>query len=93
MFLAAVEGTRAAGIPTYVRNHCGHGIGLEGYDIPSLAESFAMTIEKDMVLCLETPYYCVGWGGVQIEHTVAVTENGFEFLDSGENDLIVVPID
>ena len=52
-----------------------------------------MTIEKDMVLCLETPYYCVGWGGVQIEHTVAVTENGFEFLDSGENDLIVVPTD
>lgn len=93
MFRVAVEGTRDAGIPSYVRNHCGHGIGMEGYDVPSLAEGNAMTIEKDMVLCLETPYYCVGWGGVQIEHTVAVTENGFEFLDSGENALIVVPID
>ncbi len=92
LFRAAVEGTRAAGLPHYARSHCGHGIGLEGYDLPSLAEGFDMVIEKDMVLCLETPYYRVGWGGVQIEHTVAVTEDGFTFLDSGDNSLIVVPI-
>lgn len=93
MFRVAVEETRKAGISDYRRSHCGHGIGMEGYDVPSLAEGVDTVIEKNMVLCLETPYYRVGWGGVQIEHTVAVTDDGFEFLDSGDNSLIIVPID
>lgn len=90
VFRAAVNETRRAGIPTYVRSHCGHGIGLEGYDVPSIAEGVQDILAENMVLCIETPYYRVGWGGVQIEHTVAITKDGYEFLDSGDHALIVV---
>ena len=40
-----------------------------------------------MTFCIETPYYELGWGGVQLEHTVAVTENGFELFDKTSDDL------
>lgn len=92
IFEAAVAATRAAGLPDYARSHCGHGIGLEGYDVPSIAPGVSDTIEKNMVLCIETPYYRIGWGGVQVENTVAVTETGFTFLDSGNTALIVIPV-
>ncbi len=92
VFSAAVEAVRAGGLPAYARTHCGHGIGLEGYDVPSIAAGVQDRIEEGMVLCIETPYYRVGWGGVQIEHTVAVTRDGFKFLDSGDSSLIVIPV-
>lgn len=91
LFETAVRTTRENGLPDYTRSHCGHGIGLEGYDVPSIASGVAMELEENMVLCVETPYYRVGWGGVQVEHTVAVTKDGFTFMDSGDSSLIVVP--
>lgn len=91
LFETAVRTARENGLPNYTRSHCGHGIGLEGYDVPSIASGVTMKLEENMVLCVETPYYRVGWGGVQIEHTVAVTKDGFTFMDSGDSSLIVVP--
>ncbi len=91
LFETAVRAVRNNGLPDYARSHCGHGIGLEGYDVPSLAAGVTMEIEENMVLCVETPYYRIGWGGVQIEHTVAVTKDGFAFMDSGDSSLIVIP--
>lgn len=92
LFDTAVESVRMTGLNEYKRSHCGHGIGLEGYDVPSVASGVEDIIQKDMVMCIETPYYKVGWGGVQIENTIAVTEDGYEFLDSGNMDLIVIPV-
>ncbi|MDY6994997.1 MAG: Xaa-Pro peptidase family protein [Actinomycetota bacterium] len=81
LFAAAVAATRRAGIPHYDRTHVGHGIGLAGgYDAPLLAPHDPHTIEEGMVLCVETPYYEFGFGGVQIEDMVVVTENGWRPL-------------
>ena len=33
-----------------------------------------------MVLCVETPYYELGWGGTMVEDTAIVTETGHELL-------------
>lgn len=33
-----------------------------------------------MVFYVETPYYEIGFGGLQIEKTVLVTESGCEYL-------------
>lgn len=87
IFKIAVETTRKAGIPHYRRHHCGHGIGLEMYDLYSITPDSEDYMEKDMTFCIETPYYELGWGGVQLEHTVAVTENGFELFDKTSDDL------
>ena len=83
-----MQETRSAGLPDYARHHCGHGIGLEMYDHPSVCAGNGCILEEDMVLCVETPYYAIGWGGVQIEHTIRVTAAGAEFLDSGDSSLI-----
>ncbi len=81
LFAAAVTETRHAGIPHYDRTHVGHGIGLAGgYDAPLLAPNDPHTIEQGMVLCVETPYYEFGFGGVQIEDMVVVTETGWRPL-------------
>ncbi len=90
IFHIAVETTKRSGIPHYSRHHCGHGIGLEAYDMPSIAAGCDIKLEKGMVCCIETPYYELGWGGVQIENTVEVTETGPRYLDKSSDELIVL---
>ncbi len=90
IFETAVEMVRSAGIPHYRRHHCGHGIGLEMYDLYSIAPGSEDVVEEQMTFCVETPYYELGWGGVQLEHTLAVTKDGYEYLDKTEDGLILL---
>lgn len=89
VFEAAVQAVRKAGIPNYQRQHVGHGIGLEVYDPPILSPNSEAVIEEGMVLCVETPYYELGFSGFQIEDTVVVTPNGCEILNQTERKLYV----
>ena len=75
---------RETGIPHYGRQHVGHGIGLGlgGYDRPTIAPGDHTALEADMVLCIETPYYEMGWGSVQVEDMIVVTEDGYRRLTS-----------
>jgi Xaa-Pro dipeptidase len=93
VFKLAIDGVRKAGIPYYDRSHVGHGIGIAGagYDLPSLAPSDETPLEPGMVLCVETPYTEVGYGGLQIEDMVVVTEEGYRPLTHMERQLQVVP--
>jgi len=92
IFDIAVHETRKAGIPHYKRHHCGHGIGLEVYDPPIIAPGSDAILEEGMVLCVETPYYELGWAGVQVEDTIVVTKDGYRFLSKSSRDLIKVEI-
>ncbi len=76
------------GIPHYKRNHCGHGIGLEVYDPPSIAPGVLDKIQAGMVLSIETPYYELGWGGVQVEDTIVVEKKGCRYLTKSSRKLI-----
>jgi Xaa-Pro aminopeptidase len=80
VFATAVESVRAAGIPDYKRNHVGHAIGLEVYETPMLNAAEDMPLEAGMVFEVETPYYEIGFAGLQIEDTVVVREQGAEVL-------------
>jgi Xaa-Pro aminopeptidase len=92
LFEVAVDTVRTEGIPHYERTHVGHGIGVsgDGYDAPLLSPSDATTLERGMVLCVETPYYELGFGGLQVEDMVVVTDAGFEFLTRLPRDLRIV---
>jgi len=90
VFATAVEATRAAGIPHYRRHHVGHGIGLDLYDQPILNESTSTPLEAGMVLEVETPYYEVGFGGLQVEDTIVVTEDGHQRLTATSSELALV---
>jgi Xaa-Pro aminopeptidase len=82
IFHATVDAVRRAGIPHYRRQHVGHGIGvgLAGYDPPLLAPGDKTALEPGMVLEVEPPYYELGMGGLQVEDTVLVTEEGCRLL-------------
>jgi len=84
VFEACVETVRREGIGHYQRSHVGHGIGLDGYDAPNIAPSSADIFEEGMVICVETPYYEMGFAGLQVEDTLVVTRDGVEsFMMSG----------
>lgn len=80
LFNQVVETVRREGIPHFKRSHVGHGIGVDGYDPPNIADSSTEVLEEDMVICVETPYYELGFAGLQVEDMVRVTKNGAESL-------------
>lgn len=92
IFDVTVAAVRASGLTHYDRTHVGHGIGLsgDGYDPPLLAPSDDTRLEAGMVLCVETPYYELGLGGLQVEDMIVVTDDGFRYLTVSERDLRVV---
>lgn len=90
VFHAAVEAVRDGGIAGYQRQHVGHGIGIEYYDVPVLAPGADTVLEAGMVFEVETPYYRLGVGGSFIEDTVLVTDDGPQILTELDRELMVV---
>ncbi|WP_281354917.1 M24 family metallopeptidase [Chelativorans xinjiangense] len=90
VFHGMVDVVRRAGIPHYDRSHVGHGIGLDGYDLPDLTAGSADVFEEGMVLCVETPYYELGFGGLQVEDMAVVRQDGLESLMSSDGALKVL---
>ena len=93
IFEAAIAGVREAGIPHYHRTHVGHGLGIAGagYEPPLLAPGDRTLLEPGMVLCVETPYLELGFGGLQVEDMVVITQAGFQLLTHSARQLRVVP--
>jgi Xaa-Pro dipeptidase len=90
VFDACVETVRREGIPHYQRSHVGHGIGLDGYDAPNIAPSNFDVFEEDMVICVETPYYEMGFAGLQVEDTLVVTKDGVDSFMLSSTELVVL---
>jgi len=90
VFQAALDGTREAGLPDYRRHHVGHGIGIYTYDPPILSPGVQTPLEPNMVFEIETPYYELGFGGLQVEDTILITEDGAQMLTTLDRGLLVV---
>jgi len=90
LFDVAVSEVEASGLRPYRRHHCGHAIGIEVYERPVIASGRDLDLEPSMVLCLETPYYEIGWGGMMVEDTVVVTEDGAERLTTIDRSMRVI---
>lgn len=90
LYSLAVRSVKEAGIPHYRRHHCGHGIGLECYEIPIINEKDHTALEDGAVINIETPYYEIGFGGVQVEETVLVTKKGFQYLSRPVKELLIL---
>jgi Xaa-Pro aminopeptidase len=81
LFTVAVDTVRKGALPRYERTHCGHGIGIVAHEFPTLnLANRDVEIREGMVLCVETPYYEIGWGGMMVEDMIVIRPGGNERL-------------
>lgn len=90
LFEQVMNVVQRSGLPHYRRSHVGHGIGIDGYDVPNIAPGSDRVLEPGMVLCVETPYYEFGFAGLQVEDMLVVTETGSQSLMNSDTSLRVV---
>jgi Xaa-Pro dipeptidase len=75
------------GLWDYWKHHVGHCIGLRYHEGPFLDIGDDTEIEPGMVFTVEPGLYAAGLGGFRHSDTVAVTEDGVEFLTYYPRDL------
>jgi Xaa-Pro dipeptidase len=105
LFDTMVAGVRANGIPDYSNFFVGHTIGVEAREFPFilgpaeevddafLPETTNVPMEPGMTVNLEASSQVMGWGSVQVEYTLAVTENGHQHLIKPDQRLFTLPLE
>jgi Xaa-Pro aminopeptidase len=71
------------GYGTYFTHSLGHGLGLDVHELPTLRSKGPLAeqpLQKGMVITIEPGIYLPGIGGVRLEDTLLITEQGYENL-------------
>ncbi|MCQ2373683.1 MAG: aminopeptidase P family protein [Phascolarctobacterium sp.] len=68
----------------------GHGVGLEIHEMPNINKRGATVLEKGMVFSIEPGIYIPGKGGVRIEDSVVLTDEGAKPLNTVKKQLIEI---
>jgi Xaa-Pro aminopeptidase len=84
----AREHITAAGHGERFGHSLGHGIGLDNHESVMLSPYSVMILEPGMVTTVEPGIYLPGFGGVRIEDTVVITEDGYDNLTSSPKELL-----
>jgi Xaa-Pro aminopeptidase len=79
-----------AGYGAFFNHSLGHGIGLDQHEGPLLSPRNDGLLEAGMVVTVEPGIYLPGAGGVRIEDSVLVTDDGCEVLNTAQRDLILL---
>lgn len=74
----------------YYYNGIGHGVGRNLHEEPFLGNYGTRTLQTGCVITMEPGLYIPGWGGVRIEDTVLIKDDGIEILTHFPKDLIVI---
>ncbi|MFI3209074.1 MAG: Xaa-Pro peptidase family protein [Eubacteriales bacterium] len=68
----------------------GHGVGLDLHEEPFIGNYGTRTMETGCVITMEPGIYIPGWGGVRIEDTVLITDDGVELLTHFPKELMIL---
>jgi Xaa-Pro aminopeptidase len=68
----------------------GHGIGIAVHEAPSVSPKSKNTLQANMVITIEPGIYVKNKGGIRIEDTVLITENGYKLLTHSSKEFIVL---
>jgi len=68
------------GYGAFFTHRLGHGLGMDGHEVPYLVEGNETRLEPGMVFTIEPGIYQLGKFGVRIEDDCVMTENGVEVL-------------
>ena len=80
----------AKGYGNYFGHGLGHGVGLEVHEKPTVSFRSEQTAGEGMVFTIEPGIYIPDWGGVRIEDTVVVTQDGCRLLTSVPKELMIL---
>lgn len=58
----------------------GHGLGIEVHELPTMSPRSDAVLESGNVVTIEPGLYYPEYGGIRIEDTVVITEDGYENL-------------
>lgn len=79
-----------AGYGEYFTHRLGHGIGLDGHELPYLVKGNITPLQANMAFTIEPGLYLPGKLGVRIEDTVYLSVEGIVRLNNASRELIVV---
>ncbi|MCM2457977.1 aminopeptidase P family protein [Rhizobium sp. CG4] len=83
---------RKLGFEEYYRGHFGHSVGaavgIEEW--PFISHGNDITIEPNMVLALEAPFYANGLGALMIEEQFLITSTGAETMNRLSRELVSI---
>ncbi|MGH7549003.1 MAG: M24 family metallopeptidase [Gemmatimonadales bacterium] len=68
------------GYGPHFTHRLGHGLGMDGHEVPYLVEGNATRLEPGMVFTIEPGIYQTGKFGVRIEDDCLMTESEIEVL-------------
>jgi Xaa-Pro aminopeptidase len=87
---AARDVLKAYGLDRAFIHSTGHGLGLEIHEPPRIGKKDKTRLLAGMAITIEPGVYLEDFGGIRIEDTVVVTNNGCEILTPTNKDLRVI---
>ena len=87
---AARDVLRKHGMDKLFVHSTGHGLGLEIHELPRIGRKDKTKLEVGMAITIEPGVYDEEFGGVRIEDTVVVTDNGCAILTPTDKSFTVL---
>lgn len=79
-----------SGLKRFFRHNLGHGIGLEVHEMPHISSLNRGIVKSGMVITIEPGVYIPSFGGVRIEDTILITNDGYSILSNKVSKELVV---